>query len=129
MSVLLGLIFFLSGACALLFETLWFFQSGLALGNSIWASSLVLAAFMGGLATGNGVAAVLGQRLRRPLVGYAALEGVIGIAGIALVVSLPLLTPMLAPFPTTVFSYWPFLTIALLGLVILVKTIEGPQKT
>ncbi len=54
MSTLLGFIFFLSGASALLFETLWFFQSGLALGNSIWASSLVLASFMAGLALGNG---------------------------------------------------------------------------
>jgi len=98
MSLILCALFFLSGVAGLVFETLWFHQAGLALGNSIWASSLVLAAFMGGLATGNGVAAVLGQRLRRPLVGYAALEGVIGIAGIALVVSLPLLTPMLAPF-------------------------------
>ena len=48
MTVALCLIFFLSGAAALLFENLWFHQAGLALGNSIWASSLVLAGFKAG---------------------------------------------------------------------------------
>jgi hypothetical protein len=47
------LAFGLSGSAALLFQTLWFRQAGLAFGNSIWASSLVLASFMGGLALGN----------------------------------------------------------------------------
>ncbi len=97
MSVVLGLVFFLSGASALLFETLWFFQSGLALGNSIWASSLVLASFMGGLALGNGLAGALGHRVRNPIALYAALEIAIGITGMGLVFGLPALTPALAP--------------------------------
>ena len=50
---LICMIFFASGASALIFETLWFRQAGLALGNSIWASSLVLSGFMSGLALGN----------------------------------------------------------------------------
>ncbi len=49
-------IFFLSGAAALLFETLWFRQAGLAFGYSVWAWSLVLSSFMAGLALGNGLA-------------------------------------------------------------------------
>ena len=53
----LCLIFLVSGASALIFETLWFYQAGIALGNSVWASSLVLAGFMGGLALGNLAAA------------------------------------------------------------------------
>jgi len=97
LSVLLGLVFFLSGASALLFETLWFFQSGLALGNSIWASSLVLASFMGGLALGNGLAGALGHRVRNPIALYAALEIAIGVTGAGLVFGLPALTPALAP--------------------------------
>ena len=40
--------FFLSGAAALIFATLWFRQAGLSFGNSMWASSLVLAGFMAG---------------------------------------------------------------------------------
>jgi predicted membrane-bound spermidine synthase len=58
MTTLLCAIFFLSGASALLFETLWFNQAGLVFGNSVWASSLVLAAFMAGLAMGNGLVVV-----------------------------------------------------------------------
>ena len=52
-------IFFASGASALIFETLWFRQAGLAFGNSIWASSLVLSGFMGGLALGKPVLGVV----------------------------------------------------------------------
>ena len=59
MRATLGLIFFLSGASALIFESLWFRLAGLSLGNSVWSASLVLAAFMGGLALGNGIVARL----------------------------------------------------------------------
>jgi predicted membrane-bound spermidine synthase len=90
-------IFFLSGASALLFETLWFQQAGLALGNSIWASSLVLAAFMGGLALGNALAGTLAHRAARPMRLYAVLELVIGATGLALVYGLPQLGPLVAP--------------------------------
>ena len=74
MSLLLCLLFFLSGASALTFETLWFHQAGLALGNSVWASSLVLAGFMGGLGLGNGLAAGFGDRVGGPVRAYAGLE-------------------------------------------------------
>ncbi len=93
----LCLIFFLSGASALVFETLWFHQSGLALGNSVWASSVVLAGFMGGMALGNGLAARFGSRVLRRLRLYAVLEVAIGASGLALVHLLPQLTPLLAP--------------------------------
>src|SRR5215510_13381232 len=49
----LCLVFLLSGAAALIFETLWFRQCGNALGNTVWASALVTASFMAGLAIGN----------------------------------------------------------------------------
>jgi hypothetical protein len=96
MSAALCAIFFLSGAAALVFETLWFYQAGIAFGTSIWASSLVLAAFMGGLALGNALSGRLGHRLRRPLRAYALLELAIGASGLALVLALPWLTPLLA---------------------------------
>ncbi|MDE0886039.1 MAG: spermidine synthase [Myxococcota bacterium] len=95
---LLYLIFFLSGASALVFETLWFFQAGLALGNSIWASSLVLASFMAGLALGNAWVSFRGDRLQRPVRLYAGLELVIAITGTVIVFSLPAITPTLAPW-------------------------------
>ncbi|TDI46281.1 MAG: spermidine synthase [Acidobacteria bacterium] len=97
MSILLSLVFFLSGAAGLVFETLWFRTAGLTFGNSVWASSLVLSSFMGGLALGNGLAARFGRRVQRPLLGYAGLEIVVGVTGFLLVLLLPLLPQLLAP--------------------------------
>ena len=95
---LLYLIFFLSGASALVFESLWFFQAGLALGNSIWASSLVLASFMAGLAAGNAWVSLRGEAIKRPVRVYAVLELVIALTGTAIVFALPRLTAWLAPW-------------------------------
>ena len=97
MPALIHATFFLSGVAALLFETLWFHQAGLALGNSIWASSLVLAGFMGGLGLGNALAARFGQGVRRPLRLYGMLELAIGGIGLALVLLLPSFTSLFAP--------------------------------
>jgi predicted membrane-bound spermidine synthase len=97
MSAVLHLVFFVSGAAALLFETLWFRLAGLAFGNSVWASSLVLAAFMGGLALGNALAARHGGRVQRPVRLYASLEAAIAVTGLGLVLLLPALAHLLAP--------------------------------
>jgi hypothetical protein len=94
---MLCLAFFLSGSAALLFETLWFRQTGLVLGNSVWATSLVLAAFMIGLCAGNGLAGRYGSRVRRPVLAYAGLEVLVGATGLGLVLVLPKLTTVVAP--------------------------------
>ncbi len=93
----LALVFFLSGASALIFESLWFRLVGLSLGNSVWSASLVLAAFMGGLALGNGLVARLHRRVLRPVRLYVALEFAIGIGGLAVVLVLPRLPDVLSP--------------------------------
>ncbi|MCG6922043.1 MAG: spermidine synthase [Acidobacteria bacterium] len=93
----LSAIFFLSGAAALIFETLWFRQAGLAVGNSVWATSIVLASFMGGLALGNALAARHGGSVTRPILVYAGLELAIAASGVLLVVVLPHLADVLAP--------------------------------
>jgi len=89
--------FLCSGAAALLFETLWFRLTGLGLGNSVWASSVVLAAFMAGLALGNALAARHGGRVVRPLVAFAGLEAGIALVSLSLVLALPSLGAQLAP--------------------------------
>lgn len=92
--VALSGIFFLSGGASLLFETLWFRECGLVFGNGAWASAIVLASFMAGLAIGN----LISTRFRgEPLRVYAALEITIGVCGFLLVLILPLLSPALAP--------------------------------
>jgi spermidine synthase len=95
----LALVFFLSGASALVFETLWFRQAGLALGNNVWASSVVLSSFMGGLALGNALGAGRLGRLTRPLRAYAVLETLIAVTGAGLVFVLPGLTGAIASLP------------------------------
>jgi spermidine synthase len=81
MTIVLCAIFFVSGASSLVFENLWFRQAGLAFGNSVWASSLVLAGFMGGLALGSWTAVCRGDRLGPPVRTYAVLELAIAISG------------------------------------------------
>ena len=90
-------IFFVSGLASLLFETLWFRQAGLVLGNTVWASSITSGSFMAGLALGNGRAARHGGRLRSPLRAYAALEAIIAASGVFLVLAFPFLGAVLAP--------------------------------
>ena len=101
MTPLLCAVFFVSGASALIFETLWFHQTSLAFGSSVWASSLVLSGFMGGLALGSATAVWKGDRLGPPIRTYAVLEAVIAVSGVALVYFLPslgtLTTPLLRP--------------------------------
>ncbi len=91
-------VFFLSGAAALIFETLWFNLAGLTLGNSVWASSLVLASFMGGMALGNGLVGRYGHHLADAVRAYAWLEILIALTGLGLVLLLPSLNGILAPF-------------------------------
>ena len=78
MTIILCAIFFLSGASALIFELLWFQLSGLTFGNSVWATSLVLAAFMAGLALGSALTAFKGHKIKAPIRLYALLEIIIG---------------------------------------------------
>lgn len=76
--------FFVSGASALAFETLWFDQAGLAFGNDVWASSCVLSAFMLGMAAGHFGAARFARRIA-DLRTFAALEAVAAVAGASVV--------------------------------------------
>src|SRR5688572_26181182 len=65
---------FLSGLCALVYQTVWLRQFRLIFGGSTFATSAVLAIFMGGLGLGS---ALLGRRADRqsyPLRYYGNLE-------------------------------------------------------
>jgi spermidine synthase len=90
-------ILFLSGASALLFQTLWLRLSGLAFGNSIWSAALILSSFMAGLALGSAIAASSTLGRLRPLRFYAGLEVLIAILGCTLVFALPLVGQWMRP--------------------------------
>lgn len=82
MTLLLYLLFFLSGAAALLYQVVWVRAFGLVFGGSHLAVTTVLSVFMGGLALGGWL---FGRRIdeqRRPLRIYGWLE--LGIAASAL---------------------------------------------
>ncbi len=93
----LPLVFFASGAAALVFEVVWFHLTGLVFGNSIWATSIVLSSFMGGLALGNYLVGRFGGGAARPIRAYALLECTIAFTGFLLTLLLPLLPRLLAP--------------------------------
>lgn len=82
----LSILIFLSGASALLYEVAWVRMMGLAVGSTTQAASIVIAAFLGGLALGGWLAGVFARRIRTSfLLVYAALE--LGIALTAPIVS------------------------------------------
>ena len=84
--LLLGYAF--SGAAALIYEVTWMRLLTLEMGHGVASTSTVLAAFMGGLATGSAVGGHLGARLSpsQALRMFAIIETVIG----ALALLLPL---------------------------------------
>jgi spermidine synthase len=84
-TVLLAACFLLSGLAGLLYQTAWTRQFALVFGTSELAVATVLAAYMGGLALGAWLAEHWLQRIRRPVMVYAALELGIGASAVALV--------------------------------------------
>ncbi|MGB2824208.1 MAG: fused MFS/spermidine synthase, partial [Phycisphaerae bacterium] len=68
------LIYFFSGACSLIDEVVWVRLLKLTLGNTVYASSIVVSVFMGGLALGALIMGRYADRVRRPLRLYAVLE-------------------------------------------------------
>ena len=75
--------FAISGAAGLVYEVLWSRYLGLYVGNGAYAQVLVLSVYLGGMAVGSTAVASLTQRLRRPLLWYAAAECVLALFGLA----------------------------------------------
>lgn len=81
--LLLAPLLFVSGACALIYQTAWLRELRLVFGASTAASAAVLAIFMGGLGVGGAVLGRRADRHARPLLLYAHLE-ILGAAAAAL---------------------------------------------
>ena len=90
----LPLAFFASGMAALLFQVLWFRALGRVLGNTVWSGTLVLTAFMLGMAIGGLLAARWAQRIRNPARAFALAETTVALTGSLLVWGLPVLEPL-----------------------------------
>jgi spermidine synthase len=78
----LMLIYLVSGACSLIDEVVWARLLKLTLGNTVYASSIVVSVFMAGLALGAFIMGRYCDRIRKPLRLYAFIE--LAITGLAL---------------------------------------------
>jgi predicted membrane-bound spermidine synthase len=75
-------IFTISGFSGLIYESIWSHYLKLFLGHAAYAQTLVLAIFMGGMAVGSWLMARYSTRVLNLLLGYAIVEGVIGLIGL-----------------------------------------------
>jgi spermidine synthase len=76
-------LFLVSGSAGLIYEVTWTRALGVVFGNTVYAASTVLTAFMLGLALGSWAFGQLADQCRRPLRLYALLELTIGAYAIA----------------------------------------------
>ena len=79
LSVRMGLMFFVSGFAALIYQVLFAKELTLVFGSTATATFTVLATFLGGMAIGSLIGGYLAERVKRPIVVYAFVE--LGIAG------------------------------------------------
>jgi len=75
-------LFAISGFSGLIYESIWTHYLKLFLGHAAYAQTLVLIIFMGGMALGAWAASRYGTRIRNLLIGYAIVEGIIGLLAV-----------------------------------------------
>ncbi len=100
--IILGL-FFLSGACGLVYEVVWMRMLTLVFGTTAFATSTILASFFAGLALGSFYFGRVIDRGRHPLKVYALLEAGIGLFAFLM----PLLFAGLTQFYVAVYQAYP----------------------
>jgi spermidine synthase len=95
---LLLTLFFLSGFCALIYQTLWLRLLALVFGVTVYAASTVLASFMSGLALGSLLAGLVAERTKHPLRLFGVAEFLVGVTA--------LLTPWALEAITRLYLGW-----------------------
>jgi len=97
-------VFFISGAVGLIYQVLWARIFALVFGNTIFASSTVLAAFMGGLGLGSYlIGSYITKNINRSgLKLYGLMELIVGIFGL----SMPFIKNLTEMLYTEVFRVW-----------------------
>ncbi len=87
---LLLILFFCSGASALIYEIVWFQLLQFAIGSSAYSIGVLLGTFMGGMCIGSLLFPRLVSPRQHPLRVYAALELCIGVLGVLISAGMPL---------------------------------------
>jgi spermidine synthase/MFS family permease len=77
--IALALLFILSGAAGLIYESVWARYISLLVGHSAYAQVIVLVMFLGGMAIGSLAVGKRSERIRSPLLWYAIVEAVIAL--------------------------------------------------
>ncbi len=80
----LMVIYFGSGACSLIDEVVWVRLMKLTLGNTVYASSIVISVFMAGLALGALIMGRYADRIKRRLFVYSILEMCVTLSAVSL---------------------------------------------
>src|SRR5215468_2459082 len=75
-------VFVLSGAAGLIYESIWTRYLGLFVGHSAYAQVIVLVMFLGGMSLGALAIGRRSERLQRPLRWYAFVELLTGVIGL-----------------------------------------------
>ena len=76
------MIFAISGFSGLIYESIWSHYLKLFLGHAAYAQSLVLIIFMGGMALGSWIASRYSAKSKSPLLLYAGVELIVGLAAL-----------------------------------------------
>lgn len=87
----------LSGFSSLVYEVAWTRSLVLSLGSTVYAFTLILTAFILGLAVGSAVSSRLVRRVKQPEIALAAIQALIGIAAVVLLPFLGDLPIRMAP--------------------------------
>ena len=109
---LLSVLFFFSGACALVYQVMWLRLLALVFGVTVYAASTVLASFMGGLAIGSFVAGRVAGRLQSPLRTFGLIEIGVGLSALATPVLLESIKQLWVTLQPSLPSSLVFLTVA-----------------
>ena len=89
---LVYIIFFLSGISSLIYETIWFRVLSRIIGNTVYANSIVISAFMLGLALGSYFIGKYSYQFKKIIGIYAVLEILVGLSALLVYLSLNHLT-------------------------------------
>lgn len=79
----ISVIFFLSGATALIYQVAWMRHLILFFGNDVYATAILLSAFMGGISLGSFIAGRYADRLTKPIFVYGIVEVFVGLYALA----------------------------------------------
>jgi spermidine synthase len=80
--ILVIVLFFFSGFSSLIYQVVWTRMLVFVFGSTTFATSTVLAVFMGGLALGAYIAGRLSDRIKKPFLLYGILEGIIALCAL-----------------------------------------------